>query len=327
MAAGKNAANLDWLTEMYEHDAYDEFWKARSFIARAKQITIPTLHGGVWFDHFIRGTLSSHEAIEVPKRLFVGPGSLATRTDLGDGGLSVLHVEWFDHFLRDAPNGVAEQPPVRLYLMGKEDYIDEPHWPVKSVDTDFFLGSGPTGSVDSRNDGALGVAPGNGGVDLIVHDPHAPLPSPRDGRDQGPFEQGCLTYTSAPLDHRARGDRHPPAAPLRGERRHRRRLVRPPVRRRCPTAYPSSSTPVPSRVPTSTSHEAPTPLVAGRTYLFAIEIWPIANLFAPGHRIRVDVATSDYPFFESNPVPSRNEVFFDPARPSRLVLPVVERTD
>ncbi len=326
VAAGKNAANLDWLTEMYEHDAYDEFWKARSFIARAKQITIPTLHGGVWFDHFIRGTLSSHEAIEVPKRLFVGPGSLATRTDLGDGGLSALHVEWFDHFLRDAPNGVAEQPPVRLYLMGKEDYIDEPHWPVKSVDTDFFLGSGPTGSVDSRNDGALGVAPGNGGVDLIAHDPHAPLPSPRDGRDQGPFEQGCLTYTSAPLDTELEVIGTP-------------RLLLYAASdatdvdwcvRLCDVAPNGVSKLLNTGALKGShvdSHEAPTPLVAGRTYLFAIEIWPIANLFAPGHRIRVDVATSDYPFFESNPVPSHNEVFFDPARPSRLVLPVVERTD
>jgi predicted acyl esterase len=82
------------------------FWKSRSFIRRSKEISIPTLHGGVWYDHFIRGTLSSHEAIRVEKRLFVGPGSLATRTDLGDGGLAELHVAWFDHFLRGMDNGV-----------------------------------------------------------------------------------------------------------------------------------------------------------------------------------------------------------------------------
>jgi len=34
IAVGKNAANLDWLTEMYEHREYDDFWKARSVIRR-----------------------------------------------------------------------------------------------------------------------------------------------------------------------------------------------------------------------------------------------------------------------------------------------------
>src|SRR4051794_32162116 len=76
VAAGQNAANLEWLTDMYQRDTYDDFWKSRSFLPRSHEIDIPTLHGGVWYDHFIRGTLASHAAINVPKRLFVGPGSL-----------------------------------------------------------------------------------------------------------------------------------------------------------------------------------------------------------------------------------------------------------
>jgi len=129
-----------------QHTAYDDFWKERSFIRRAAEITIPTLHGGVWYDHFGRGTLTSHEAIDAPKRLFMSPGSLMTRTDLGDGGFGRLQIRWFDHFLRGADNGVLDEPPVRLYLMGREDYIDEPAWPVPVVDTDFFLRAGPSGS-------------------------------------------------------------------------------------------------------------------------------------------------------------------------------------
>ena len=58
---------------------------------------------------------------------------------------------------------------------------------------------------------------------------------------------------------------------------------------------------------------------------FEVEVWPIANLFKVGHRIRIDVSTSDFPFFEANPCASRNHVFHGATRPSLLVLPVVDR--
>ena len=324
VAAGKNAANLDWLTEMYEHDAYDDFWKDRSFLRRADEIAIPTLHGGVWYDHFIRGTLTSHEAINAPKRLFVAPGSLATRTDLGDGGLGELHVAWFDHFLRGADNGVMDDPPVRLYLMGNEDYIDEPAWPVPALDTDFFLHAGPTGTVASRNDGALAPGPGDDEPDVIVHDPDAPNRTPPDVADQRPFEMGCLTYTSAPLD----ADLEVIGTP---------RLVlhassdAPDVDwcvRLCDVDEDGRSRLLNTGALKGShvsSHETPAALERGRVYCFDIEVWPIANRFRRGHRVRIDLSTSDFPFFESNAHRSVNQIFHDATRPSRLVLPVVTR--
>jgi uncharacterized protein len=60
-------------------------------------------------------------------------------------------------------------------------------------------------------------------------------------------------------------------------------------------------------------------------YRFEVEVWPIANLFRRGHRVRIDVSTSDFPFFESNSMASSNQVFHDGNRPSALVLPVVRR--
>jgi uncharacterized protein len=326
VAAGKNAANLDWLTEMYQHDAYDDFWKARSFVARAHEIAIPTLHGGVWYDHFIRGTLTSHEAIDVAKRLFVAPGSLMTRTDLGDGGLGALHVAWFDHFLRGADNGVLDEPPVRLYLMGREEYIDEPAWPVPAVDTELFLHGGPSGSATSLNDGALAGAPPADGEsgDAIAHDPAAPNRTPPSVADQRVFEQGCLTYTSEPLD-----------ADLEVIGTPRLRLYASSDAtdvdwcvRLCDVAPDGRSKLLNTGALKGShvrSHETPIALTAGEVYCFDVEVWAIANLFQRGHRIRIDVSTSDFPFFESNPLPSRNVVYHDAARPSALVLPVVDR--
>jgi len=325
ISSGKNAANLDWLTEMYQRDAYDDFWKSRSFIRRSEEISIPTLHGGVWYDHFIRGTLSSHEAIRAEKRLFVGPGSLATRTDLGDGGLAELHIAWFDHFLRGVDNGVLDAPAARLYLLGEEKYIDEPTWPVPHVLTEMFLGSGPSGSAMSLNDGMLYedsrvTEP----PDVLEHHVGRPNRTPRDPADQRSFEQRCLTYSTTPLE----SDVEVIGTP---------RLVLYVATdaldidicvRLC-DVFPDGRSRLLNtgalKGSHAVSHEFPTALQPGEVNRFDIEIWAIANVFKAGHRIRVDISASDFPFFEPNPVSSSTELFHDQKYQSRLVLPIVRR--
>ena len=325
IAEGKSAANLDWLTEMYEHSSYDDFWKQRSFIRRASEIDIPTLHGGVWFDHFGRGTLTSHAAIDVPKRLFMGPGSLFTRLDLGDGGLSQLLVDWFDYFLRDAPNGVLEGPAARIYVMGLEDYVDEPTWPVPVDELVLFLGPGPDGAATSSTEGLLERDASAAEVALVlVHDPTAPTRSPGDPFDLGAFEAQSLTFTTPPL----RSDVTVIGTPhllldlvsdatdvdlcvrlLDVDETGRSRLLN--------TGALKASH--------ATSHEEPIDLVPGELNQLDVEIWPLANLFRAGHRIRVAVSGSDFPFFEVNPTPSSSKILVGAANSSRLVLPVVRR--
>jgi hypothetical protein len=323
VTAGRNAANLDWLTEMYQRPTYDDFWKAKSFLRRADEISIPTLHGGVWYDHFIRGTLSSHAAIRVPKRLFVGPGSLITRFDLGDGGLTSLTIDWFDHFLRGADNGVLDGPPARIYLLGAEEYVDVPTWPVPTADRDLYLSPVQSGSVASLNDGSLAeVPPEATGAAVLTHDPQQPNRTARDLQDQRSFEAGCLTFTSAPLES---------SLEIVGASR----LIlyaatdAPDVDfcvRLCDVCPDGRSRLLNTGALKGShvqSHEHPVPLVPSEIHQFDIEIWAVANVFEAGHRIRVDVSTSDFPFFESNPIPSRTEVCHGSSYPSRLILPVV----
>ena len=322
VAAGKNAANLDWLTDMYQRDSYDDFWKARSFLRRSSEVTVPTLHGGVWYDHFIRGTLSSHEALTAPRRLFVGPGSLITRFDLGDGGFLAMMLAWFDHFLRGADNGVLDGPAARIYKLGLEEFVDEPEWPVPTVDLDLYLADGPSGSAESLNDGSLVTGPSpSGGSNLLVHDPDAPNRTAADLLDQRPFERGCLTFTSEPFDSDTE---------IVGPSR----LVLYAATdaadfdicvRLCDVSPDGSSRLLNTGALKGShfrSHEEPTPLRPGQTNCFEVEIWAVANVFRAGHRLRVDVSASDYPFFESNPVPSRTQVFHGSENPSHLVVPV-----
>lgn len=64
-------------------------------------------------------------------------------------------------------------------------------------------------------------------------------------------------------------------------------------------------------------------LTPGEVAEVLIEPQPAGNLFAAGHRIRLDVQGSHFPQWDVQPLPSENAVFHDAARPSHVVLPVM----
>lgn len=325
MKAGKNAFNADWLTELFEHKDYDAFWQERSYLHRFDQVDVPTFHGGVWYDHFIRGTLASHEAINVPKKLLVGPGWHGAPDSAGDGEIGKLQARWFDHFLRGNDTGILDEPPVRLYLYGEEKWIDEPAWPLPTEELSLYFAPGPGGGADSLNDGLLtATAPAGESHVMIAHDPAVPNATPFGVADQRSFEKNALTFSTPPLEK----DIEVVGAV---------RVVL------------SASTNAPdvdwcvrlcdvfedgrSRLMNTgalkgshwSSHENPEALAEGRVYTFDIEVWAIGNVFKKGHRIRIDISNSDFPFFETNPVPSKSAVCVGGEHASRLVLPVVAR--
>jgi uncharacterized protein len=71
------------------------------------------------------------------------------------------------------------------------------------------------------------------------------------------------------------------------------------------------------------SFEHPEPMKAGAVYEVTIDLGPTSNLFAAGHRIRLDVSSSNFPRIEPHPLKARNSLYHDPDRPSYLELPVV----
>jgi hypothetical protein len=83
------------------------------------------------------------------------------------------------------------------------------------------------------------------------------------------------------------------------------------------------------------SWERPSLMEPGRVYQVTVEAFPTSNLFATGHRIRVDVSSSNYPHFDLNfntgeaeglatrSTVASNTVWMDRTRPSHVVLPVI----
>jgi putative CocE/NonD family hydrolase len=83
------------------------------------------------------------------------------------------------------------------------------------------------------------------------------------------------------------------------------------------------------------SWERPSPMALGQIYAITIELFPTGNLFSRGHRLRLDIASSNFPHFDINPNSgepegamerprvAHNRIFVDEAHPSHLVLPVI----
>jgi putative CocE/NonD family hydrolase len=76
-------------------------------------------------------------------------------------------------------------------------------------------------------------------------------------------------------------------------------------------------------------------LEPGEVFAFEIVMYPTSNVFAKGHRIRLDVSSSNFPRFDINPntggplgrdrrfALAEQAVYHDPDRPSHIVLPVI----
>ena len=62
----------------------------------------------------------------------------------------------------------------------------------------------------------------------------------------------------------------------------------------------------------------------GKIYEVMVDLGPTSNHFAAGHRIRLDISSSNFPNIEPNPHKARNSVYHDASSPSYLVLPVVQ---
>lgn len=135
-----------WVFDIWTRGDYDEFWRhpGLSFAEHiGEHADVPMLFTGAWYDSYTRATLENFVAYSAAKRgpvhAIVGPwthgGEPPDRTWSGDvefgseasikGNLAAdvteHHLRYFDHWLKGIDNGVAEEPPLRIFVMGGGD--------------------------------------------------------------------------------------------------------------------------------------------------------------------------------------------------------------
>lgn len=318
---------------------------------RHHAVTTPSLIVTGWYDIFMQGALDNHIAMAKtgrPTKLLVGPwshlenaipgavgetnfGLTSTQSAIaGQYSLSELQLRWFDHWLLVQNTGLLDEPPVKIFVMGTNTWRDENEWPLaRAVDTPWFL----------RSDGRLSErAPGvDEDHDTYVYDPNDPVRTrggalvmsvdyPAGPFDQAPVEQrpDVLVYTSDPLAHDLE--------------------VTGPVRVTLHAATDGPSTDWVVRLCDVDEHGVSRNITDGILRVNApadtvgeheIALWSTSNVFRAGHRLRVQVTSSNFPRWDRNPNtgeppqtattlrPAHQRIFHDATRASSITLPVV----
>ena len=404
------------LFDYYYRGEYDEFWSMEAcnqepHLHRAADI--PGVFSGGWYDPFAVAMTDHYAAMaaknDAPQRLDMGPwnhpGRRTGHTWAGDvdfgadaaygiEGYGAQRLRWFDRWLKDIPNGVEDEPPVRIFVMGGGDgrrnakgrlnhggrWRYEREWPLaRTAYTRHYLRAGGGLSTDppEANDPPVSY----------THDPEHPVPTisgPGGVSELLPFPEDFDPDTGDPRDYMrpifTDGGMHQKEAPgLFGARPPYPLLADRPdvlVFQTRPLAvdvevtgpievnlwvsssavdtdftaklldvYPSSED-YPDgyhlnlgdsiiRARYRNGFERAEMMEPGTVYTVRVSLQPISNLFKAGHRIRLDISSSNFPRFDVNPntgepmgrhthtTKAQNSVYLDLNRPSHAVLPVV----
>ena len=363
-------AGASYFADLLQHSTDGSYWHATDIRRQFQNINVPMFHVGSWYDVFQYDTLTMFngmrsQAMTVEARqsqkLLMGPwGHLlpyAVPTSKGTGEIDFgpealielhdLQLRWFDHLLKGVNNNVLDEPPIRLFVMGDNCWRDENEWPLaRARYTNVYLHSG--GKANSlRGNGSLSfAAPTEEPPDCYVYDPNDPVPT-RGGTtlglalgvfDQNKIEEreDVLIYTSEVVktDIEVTG----PvilklyAASSAPDTDFTAKLVD--VR---PDGYAQNVVEGVLRARFRESLSAPTLIVPEKVYEYTIDLWATSHVFKAGHRLRLEVSSSNFPRYDRNPNTGRDfgvdtevrvaqqTIFHDSRYPSHLVLPVIPR--
>ena len=359
----------DWLA----HPEYDDYWKKLCIEDHHPQINVPALNIGGWYDIFLGGTIRNFlgmrkngngDDAKRGQKLVIGPWQHSARGASVVGnhyfGLAAdamaidmdgIHLRWFDHWLKGIDDGMLGEAPVRIFVMGDNAWREEQEWPLaRAQNTNYYLHS--QGKANSlHGNGVLSVeAPGDEPPDVFLYNPSDPVPT-RGGQlccnpyfaANGAFDQNdiekredVLVYSTPPLqrDTEVTGPVTVTlwAATSATDTDFTAKLVDV-----CEDGCARNLTDGIIRARYRDSAVSPTLVEPGRAYCYTIDLWATSNVFKAGHRIRVEISSSNFPRFDRNPntgtviagesqlKPALQTVLHDAQHPSHITLPMVPR--
>ncbi len=343
--------------QMLAHPSYDDYWRTFDVAARHDQFQVPAYHLTGWYDTLLTGTLRNftglraHAATEQARRyqrLVIGPWTHARptleSTKIGDvdfgphAGLDsqALMLRWFAFWLQGGDRAMIENAPVRIFVMGENRWRDEQEWPLaRARSTPYFLGGNGMLSLESS---------GGESADRFVYDPADPVPTGAQGgysrtpSDQRDIEKrkDVLGYSTEPL-REAIEITGPIIVKLWAASSARDTDFTAKLVDVFPDGTARALTDGILRARYRDSKTQPALLTPGQPVEITIDVGATSNLFKAGHRIRVDISSSNFPRFDRNPntgsvfgedsklLRAEQTVLHDTKHPSQIVLPVVPR--
>jgi predicted acyl esterase len=352
-------------------DIADPWWDERGYLTDESRVDVPALHVNSWHDYGVAETLIHfnffrENALSQTARdnqyVIIAPTShcqaetVSEQTMVGDLNVGDArfdfwgtYVRWYDRWLNGNEDALEGMPHVQYYNVGANEWRSADEWPLPGTEyRKFYLASG--GRANSRHgDGRLEAAPSanDAASDSYVYDPATPFTtvSALTNRDldvwNGVFDRrelenraDVLIYTSDPLEE-AVDVTGPIKAVLYVSSSVRDTdfdltLVDVFPDGRAMGVYEGTL-----RARYREGFDRKVLMEPGEIYELEIDMNATSNTFLPGHRIRIEIASSRFPnhdrnlntggdnFNETEFVQAVNVIHHSPEHPSHVVLPVV----
>jgi putative CocE/NonD family hydrolase len=365
------AKGAPYFADYLHHWKDGAYWAATDLRNRCDHVAAPVLHVGSWYDAFQYDTLAMYTAMRDHaatsearrgQRLIMGPWahlmpySVPTSRGTGDIDfgpeakveLHAIQLRWFDQELKGIDTGMLEEPPVRIFVMGENRWRDESEWPLaRTIYTKVFLHS-RGGANSLAGDGSLSLAAPGGeeAADRYNFDPADPVPTrggttlglPPGVFDQTRIEQrvDVLVYSgealaealevTGPVSMKLFAASSAPDTDFMAK------LID--VR---PDGYAHNLAEGAVRARFRDSLSEPTPITPGKIYEYDIDMWSTSHVFKPGHRVRLEITSSNFPRYDRNPNTghdfgidtelriAQQSIFHSASSASHLILPVIPR--
>ncbi len=355
---------LDWLA----HPDYDDYWKQWSIEEHFSKISVPMLQVGAWYDIFNAGTLRDYmgakkygatEAARTQQHLLIeigghaGFGRRIGDVDFGphatENGYTNVILDWYDFLFKGIQNEFATDKPVKLFVMGANEYRQEDDWPPpRAKFTKYFLHS--SGKANSlRGDGSLSTSsPKSETADTYIYNPANPAPTiggplccDEKHMEPGPRDQRAvenrddvLIYSIGPLSHDLEV-----TGPVTADLYVKSSAVDTDFTGKLvdvgPDGFAQDLTEGILRMRYRASPEHAELMNPEQVYEITLDLWATSNVFLRGHTLRLEISSSNFPRFdrnlntgeeirfERNYVAATNTVLHDAQHPSALVLAVM----
>lgn len=345
----------DWLS----HPERDKFWETTAIGDNYFKITASVYNIGGWFDILLKSTIDNFvkmtgknitSEIRKKQKLLIGPwvhnwgkrevGELDFGEEASFKGRE-FQLRWFDNQLKNIDNGVMEEPPVKIFVMGENIWRFENEWPLARTNYQkYYLHS--TGKANSlHGDGGLSIElPENEPADKFTYNPADPiiLKETFVPYDQTSIEkrEDILVYSTPVLKNVVEV-----TGPVKVILFASSSAINTDFTAKLVDVYPDGRAIRICEGIIRTSHrnpnENPSNINPGAIYEYNIDLWATSNLFKKGHQIRVEISSSNFPRFDRNlntgndfatgtEIKTAEQTIYHTVQyPSYIILPVIEK--
>lgn len=337
--------------EAAAHPSFDAFWRAISVREQMAKIKVPVFAVGGWYDNYAESDLDAYallHRISGLNRVLIGPWphNMSMRfpgVDFGpDSSAPILELqlEWFDQWLMGKDTALVSTPPVKLFVMGANKWTEAREWPPEHARRrEYYLDAG--GMLEDR-------PAAESAADRYVYDPRNPVPT-----RGGPVCCNPKIFPWGPMDQRAVEERGDVLVYSTPTLKHDTEVVGPVKVVLCvattardtdftaklvdvfPDGAARNLTDGLLRLRYRDSLEKPAPVTPGEIYRIEVDAGVTGNVFLKGHRIRIEISSSNFPRFDRNPntggpiagetrmLKATETIYHDRRHPSHLELMVM----